>query len=42
MKAHDGQAAVEIMKSHIVDLHSGLDLVERPHRDLTLAEVFRP
>ncbi|MGD1877030.1 MAG: GntR family transcriptional regulator [Kiloniellaceae bacterium] len=41
MGAHDGQAAEEIMKSHIVDLHSGLDLKERPHRDLTLAEVFQ-
>ena len=42
LETRDGQAAEEIMKSHIVDLHSGLDLVERPHRDLTLAEVFRP
>jgi DNA-binding GntR family transcriptional regulator len=42
MAARDGQAAEEIMKSHIVDLHSGLDLRQQPHRDLTLAEVFRP
>jgi DNA-binding GntR family transcriptional regulator len=41
MKAHDGQAAEEIMKSHIVDLHSGLDLREQTHHELTLAEVFR-
>jgi DNA-binding GntR family transcriptional regulator len=41
MKARDGQAAEEIMKSHIVDLHSGLDLKERPERDLSLAEVFK-
>jgi len=41
MKAHDGQAAEEIMKSHIVDLHSGLDLREQAHHELTLAEVFR-
>lgn len=41
MADHDGQAAEEIMKSHIVDLHSGLDLRERAERDLTLAEVFR-
>ena len=42
MAARDGQSAEEIMKSHIVDLHSGLDLRQQPHRDLTLAEVFRP
>ncbi len=41
MAAHDGQAAEEIMKSHIVDLHSGLDLKERPERDQTLTDVFR-
>lgn len=41
MAARDGQAAEEIMKSHIVDLHSGLDLKERPHRGLTLTEVFK-
>ncbi len=41
MATHDGQAAEEIMKSHIVDLHSGLELKERPHRGQTLAEVFR-
>ncbi len=37
----DGQATEEIMKSHLVDLHSGLDLVERDSRQQTLAEVFR-
>lgn len=41
LQARDGQAAEEIMKSHIVDLHSGLDLTERAHRDLSLAEAFR-
>ena len=41
MSAHDGQAAEEIMKSHIVDLHSGLDLVDREELELTLAEVFK-
>jgi len=40
MAAHDGQAAAEIMKSHIVDLHSGLDLKERAARERTLAEVL--
>ncbi len=41
MAAHDGQAAEEIMKSHIVDLHSGLDLREHPRREQTLTEVFK-
>jgi len=41
MAAQDAPAAGEIMKSHIVDLHSGLDLRQREERDLTLAEVFR-
>lgn len=41
MRARDGQAAEEIMKSHIVDLHSGLDLKERPERGLSLAEAFK-
>jgi DNA-binding GntR family transcriptional regulator len=41
LSGRDGQAAEEIMKSHIVDLHSGLDLVERSHREQTLAEVFK-
>ncbi|PLX37312.1 MAG: GntR family transcriptional regulator [Hyphomicrobiales bacterium] len=36
----DGQAAFEIMKSHIVDLHSGLDLVERPEQEPSLADIF--
>lgn len=36
----DGQAAEEIMKSHIVDLHSGLDLVERTGPTPTLAQVL--
>jgi DNA-binding GntR family transcriptional regulator len=41
LKAQDGQGAEEIMKSHIVDLHSGLDLKEQPERDLSLADVFK-
>ncbi|PWW03852.1 DNA-binding GntR family transcriptional regulator [Hoeflea marina] len=38
--ARDPFAAEEVMKSHIVDLHSGLDLVERPAAEPTLAAVF--
>lgn len=41
MARHDGQAAAEIMKSHIVDLHSGLDLRERPAHGQTLTQVFK-
>jgi DNA-binding GntR family transcriptional regulator len=37
---HDENAAEEIMKSHIVDLHSGLNLVERPEEEPSLADVF--
>jgi len=37
---NDGAKAEEIMKSHIVDLHSGLDLVERDKPGPSLAEVF--
>ena len=36
----DGAAAEEIMKSHIIDLHSGLDLSQREEKTTTLAEVF--
>lgn len=36
----DESAAEEIMKSHIVDLHSGLDLVERNEGEPSLADVF--
>ncbi|MPZ12102.1 MAG: FCD domain-containing protein [Kiloniellaceae bacterium] len=41
MESQDGQGAEEIMKSHIVDLHSGLDLVEHSHHDQALSEVFK-
>lgn len=37
---NDANAAEEIMKSHIVDLHSGLNLVERPEEEPSLADVF--
>ena len=36
----DESAAEDIMNSHIVDLHSGLDLVDRKERDPSLADVF--
>lgn len=36
----DKMAAEEIMNSHIVDLHSGLDLVERTENEPSLAAVF--
>lgn len=36
----DPFAAEEVMKSHIIDLHSGLDLVERSAAEPTLAAVF--
>ncbi len=38
---HDASSASEIMQSHIVDLHSGLDLAERPKEDLSLANLLR-
>jgi len=34
-------AAEEIMKSHIIDLHSGLDLTEREEKTASLADVFQ-
>ncbi len=36
----DAARAEEIMKSHIVDLHSGLDLVDRREEEPSLADVF--
>ncbi|AXS41691.1 GntR family transcriptional regulator [Breoghania sp. L-A4] len=38
----DATQADELMKSHIVDLHSGLDLVEKPSQALPLAQVLGP
>lgn len=37
---HDADAAEEIMRSHIVDLHSGLRLVEPGDASSSLADVF--
>lgn len=39
--AGDRQAAEEIMKSHIVDLHSGLALSDEPASALTLTEALQ-
>ncbi|GAB4359478.1 MAG: GntR family transcriptional regulator [Oricola sp.] len=36
----DGEAAEEIMKSHIIDLHSGLDLAPKEEKAARLADVF--
>lgn len=36
----DAEQASEIMQSHIVDLLSGLDLVEKPNEKVSLAELF--
>ena len=36
----DESAAEEIMNSHIVDLHSGLDLIDRDENEPSLADVF--
>ncbi len=37
---HDEAQAAEIMKSHIVDLLSGLDLVEKPKEKMSLQELY--
>ncbi|WP_306145681.1 GntR family transcriptional regulator [Roseibium sp. MMSF_3412] len=38
----DGPAAEEIQKSHIVDLHSGLDLREKQEPKSSLADALKP
>ena len=40
LAAHDGAAAESLMKSHIVDLHSGLDLSRRDEPDAALPDVL--
>ena len=40
--AKDLVSAEEVMKSHIIDLHSGLDLKEKPEPEQTLRDAFRP
>ena len=37
---HDEAAAESIMKSHIIDLHSGLELTQKEEKASSLAEVF--
>jgi len=36
----EAEAAEDIMRSHIVDLHSGLDLKQTPEQSLSLAEAL--
>ncbi|SNY91340.1 transcriptional regulator, GntR family [Cohaesibacter sp. ES.047] len=38
----DEESAEQIMKSHIVDLHSGLNLSERKTSERSLSDVFSP
>lgn len=38
----DAAAAEEIMRSHIVDLHSGLDLSNQKNAPLSLSDALRP
>lgn len=40
LAAHDAAAASDVMKSHIIDLHSGLDLSRRDEPDPVLADVL--
>ncbi|MDF2233900.1 GntR family transcriptional regulator [Albimonas sp. CAU 1670] len=40
LEARDGTAAAEIMRGHIVDLRSGLDLDERPAPAMSLAQAL--
>lgn len=39
---HDGQQAEELMRSHLVDLHSALDLKERNTHTLSLKDALSP
>ena len=40
-KGKDVKAAEEVMRSHIVDLHSGLDLLAKEQAPLSLADALR-
>lgn len=42
MERGDGQAAEELMKSHLVDLHSALDLRDRQVPGRSLKEALKP
>lgn len=37
---HDGEKAEDLMRGHLVDLLSALDLRERPRRDVSLKEIL--
>lgn len=38
---HDGRAAEELMTSHLIDLHTSLDLREKPRRESNLREILQ-
>jgi DNA-binding GntR family transcriptional regulator len=38
----DAKAAEDIMRSHIVDLHSGLDLTQKPPAPVKLSDILAP
>ncbi len=40
LAARDGEAAQEVMRSHLIDLHSGLNLKSQPERETSLAEAL--
>ncbi len=40
--AHNGKRAGDLMRSHLVDIFSGLDLRQRPIRETRLAELLGP
>jgi len=40
LETHNEKRASEIMQSHLVDLHSGLNLSEKTNENLSLADIF--
>jgi DNA-binding GntR family transcriptional regulator len=40
--AHNGKRAADLMRSHLVDIFSGLDLRERPLREIRLMDILAP
>lgn len=40
-ETHDEGSAADIMKSHIIDLHSGLDLSDQPKTSVSLREILK-
>ncbi|MFK7765011.1 MAG: GntR family transcriptional regulator [Roseobacter sp.] len=41
LETHDGDSAEELMKGHLLDLVSQLDLRETPHHAISLRDAFR-